>query len=124
MDSDNIWTTIAFVYAQVQALWALSKNENRVPIISICDLTPLTCSGSVEGMSLEEQRGTLAAARANAQKALAKGDEDAGPLEASCPRARQTALGCDRDGRHYWHLNAASAFKGESFLTKQAMKIV
>ena len=84
-------------------------------------MMPLTYSGSVEGISLEEQRGALAAARAKAQKALAKDDEDAGAFEARCPRARQMALGCDRDGTRYWHLPAAAAFKGELGWAQQAL---
>ena len=79
----------------------------------------LYCSGNGEGMSLEEQRANLAAARAKAQKALAKDDEVAGPLEANCPCARQTALGADRDGQRYWHLASACAFAGECLSAQQ-----
>ena len=64
-------------------------------------------------MSLEEQRASLAAARAKAHKALAKDEEDVGPAEGSCPCARQSALGCDRDGRLYWSLQSAAAFSGQ-----------
>lgn len=64
-------------------------------------------------MTLDEQKANLAAARAKAQKALAKDDGDAGPLEVTCPCARQAALGYDRDGKRYWHMAAAAAFNGQ-----------
>ena len=73
------------------------------------------CSGQGEGLSLEEQKSKLAKAKAKAEGALAKGDHG----EAGCwlgqgaAGVRGVALGCDRDGMHYWKLQAAEAFGGD-----------
>lgn len=80
--------------------------------LNLSELYQICCSGC-GGMSLEDQKASLAAARAKAQKALAKDDNDAGLLEVTCPCSRQPALGCDRDGKRYWHLSAATAFAGQ-----------
>lgn len=73
------------------------------------------CSGQGEGLSLEEQKCKLAEARGKAEAALAKGDRS----EADCwlgqgaAGVRGVALGCDRDGMHYWKLQAAEALGGD-----------
>ncbi|DBA91476.1 hypothetical protein WJX77_005924 [Trebouxia sp. C0004] len=78
------------------------------------EIALLIANGQGEGLSLEEQKLKLAEARATAEGALAKGDHS----EAGCwlgqgaAGVRGVALGCDRDGMHYWKLQAAEALGG------------
>ena len=84
------------------------------------------CSGQGEGLSLEEQKSKLAEARAKAEGALAKGDH----CEAGCWLAQGTAgvrgmvLGHDRDGMHYWKLQAAEALGGDYTPTTQCLLLM
>lgn len=72
------------------------------------------CSGQGEGMTLEEQKSKLAAARAKAQGALGTGH--CGDLSLGSSMAgrgvRGLPLGLDRKGACYWKLQAAEAFGG------------
>ncbi|DBA91418.1 TPA: hypothetical protein ACH3X2_003950 [Trebouxia sp. C0005] len=78
------------------------------------EIALLIANGQGEGLSLEEQKCKLAEARGKAEAALAKGDRS----EADCwlgqgaAGVRGVALGCDRDGMHYWKLQAAEALGG------------
>ncbi len=84
-------------------------------LLYIVSIFRSVCSGQGEGLSLEEQKSKLAEARAKAEGALAKGDH----MEAVCwlgqgaAGVRGVALGCDRDGMHYWKLQAAEALGGD-----------
>lgn len=74
------------------------------------------CSGTGEGMTLEEQKSKLADARAKAQGALARGDSGEASLGLGPSLGRKgvrgVPLGMDRDESCYWKLQAAEAFGG------------
>ena len=72
-------------------------------------------------MSLEDQKSQLAAARSKAQGTLAReesGEAGRGPSQGTAG-VRAVALGCDREGLHYWKLQAAEAFGGKHTFVKQ-----
>lgn len=72
------------------------------------------CSGQGEGLTLEEQKSKLAAARVKAQGVLGKGHCGELSLQSSvCGRGvRGVPLGIDREGACYWKLQGAEAFGG------------
>ena len=78
------------------------------------NLCVISYSGQGEGMTLEEQKAKLAAARAKAQGALGQGlSEELSLGPSMCGRGvRQVPLGVDREGLCYWKLQAADTFGG------------
>lgn len=80
---------------------------------NLTTLSMVACSGQGEGMTLEEQKTKLAAARAKAQGALGSGQSEAHLGSSWGSRGvRGVPLGCDREGACHWNLKAAHAFGG------------
>ncbi|KAL3137478.1 hypothetical protein ABBQ38_004767 [Trebouxia sp. C0009 RCD-2024] len=78
------------------------------------EIALLIASGQGEGMTLEEQKTKLAAARAKAQGALGNAPSGEASLGSSggSRGVRGVPLGSDREGACYWRLKAADAFGG------------
>lgn len=89
-------------------------------------LAVLACSGQGEGMTLEEQKTKLAAARAKAQGALGSAPSGETRLGSSWGSrgVRGVPLGSDREGACYWRLKAADAFGGGALMCSRAYVVM